>query len=263
MENSEDKIVMDILKLLVDDLYSYINSKEFSNRILQEAPNLSTFPKTRIEGEIQSRMADAVTAWLNTNVHKVVDSVFHDIIPRNADSHEEIINVFENLEGVSTFSNDGSLGLQDVVLTAASSLSWIGYSAAVVGPLLPGILTGLGLYKAVSVGIRYVSNILPEADAIIKYSFKTRVESMDKESLKTFFDQHYDKHLRKFYLNILRERLPAVENNLSFALEEMRKDAYRHDTELNNIKEMSLSMGQFQEDVMNLLESVDTKRSEV
>lgn len=58
MENNEDKIVMDILKHLVDDLYSYINSEEFSDQILKGEPNLSTFSKTRIEGEIQSRMAE-------------------------------------------------------------------------------------------------------------------------------------------------------------------------------------------------------------
>lgn len=103
---------------------------------------------------------------------QVVDSVFHKIIPRNADSHEEMINVFENLAGVSTFCNDGSIGLQEAVLTAASGFAWAGYSAAFVGPLLPGVLTGLGLCKAVSVGIKYVSNILPETDAIIKLSLK-------------------------------------------------------------------------------------------
>lgn len=260
MENNEDKIVMDILKHLVDDLYSYINSEEFSDQILKGEPNLSTFSKTRIEGEIQSRMADAVTAWLDTNVPQVVDSVFHKIIPRNADSHEEMINVFENLAGVSTFCNDGSIGLQEAVLTAASGFAWAGYSAAFVGPLLPGVLTGLGLCKAVSVGIKYVSNILPETDAIIKLSFETRVESMDKESLKTLFVQHYDKHLRKFYRIIFREHIPAVESTLSYALEEMRKDADRLDTEHNNIIEMSLSMTEFHEDVAKLLESIGTKK---
>lgn len=93
-----------------------------------------------------------------------------------------------------------------------------------------------------------------------KTFFETRVESMDKESLKTLFVQHYDKHLRKFYRIIFREHIPAVESNLSYALEEMRKDADRLDTEHNDIIEMSLSMAEFQEDVAKLLESIDTKK---
>lgn len=255
----EDKTVTDILKNLVDKLNSYVNSEEFSTQILQETPNLNTFSKPRIDGEIQSRMTNAVTLWLDINVTRTVISEFDNIIQGNTDGHEKMINVFQNSGGVSTFDNSGILGLQDAVLTAASSFAWIGYSVAFVGPLLPGILTGLGLCKAVSVGIRYVSNILPEADAIIKHSFDTRVKSMDKASLKTFFVQHYEKHLRKFYRDILKEHLPAVDSNLSFALEEMRKDADRLDEEHNVNKEMSQKMCEYKEDVVKLLESVETR----
>lgn len=257
---NEDKIVTDILKNLVDKLNSYVNSEEFSTQILQETPHINTFSKTQIDGEIQSRMKNAVTLWLDINVPQTVISEFDNIIQGNADGHEKMINVFQNSGGVSTFDNDGILGLQEALWTAASSFAWIGYSVAFVGPLLPGILTGLGLLKAVSVGIRYVSNILPEADAIIKHSFETRVKSMDKESLKTIFVQHYDNPLRKFYRNILKEHLPAVDINLSFALEEMRKDADRLDEEHNINKEMSQEMCEIQKDVVKLLESVDTER---
>lgn len=255
----EDKTVTDILKNLVDKLNSYVNSEEFSTQILQETPNLNTFSKPRIDGEIQSRMTNAVTLWLDINVPRTVISEFDNIIQGNTDGHEKMINFFQNSGGVSTFDNNKILGLQDAVLTAASSFAWIGYSVAFVGPLLPGILTGLGLCKAVSVGIRYVSNILPEADAIIKHSFDTRVKSMDKASLKTFFVQHYEKDLRKFYRDILKEHLPAVDINLSFALEEMRKDADRLDEEHNVNKEMSQKMCEYKEDVVKLLESVETR----
>lgn len=170
---------------------------------------------------------------------------------------------FKIVGGVSTFDNDGILGLQEALWTAASSFAWIGYSVAFVGPILPGILTGLGLLKAVSVGIRYVSNILPEADAIIKHSFHIRVESMDKESLKTLFVQNYDNPLRKFYRDILKEHLPAVDKSLSFAQEEMRKNAKRLDEEHHINKEMSKQICQFQEEVVKLLESVDRERPRV
>lgn len=262
-KENEDKIVADILKNLVDKLNSYVNSEEFSTQILQETPHINTFSKTQIDREIHRRMKNAVTLWLNINVPKTVISEFDNIIQGNTDGHEKMIDVFQNSGGVSTFDNDEILGLQEALWTAASSVAWVGYSVAIVGPLLPGILTGLGLLKAVSVGIRYVSNILPEADAIIKHSFDTRVESVDKESLKTLFVQHYDNPLRKFYRDILKEHLPAVDKSLSFALEEMRKDANRLDEEHNINKEMSLHICRFQEEVVKLLESADKERPRV
>lgn len=260
---NEDIIVKDILKNLVEKLISYVSSEEFSTQILQETPHLSTFSKTRIDGEIQTRMTKVFTLWLNKNVPQTVESEFDNILQGNTDVHEKIMNVFQSNQGASAFANDGVLGLKDAVLTAASSFAWVGYSAAFVGPLLPGLLTGLGLCKAVSVGIRYVSNILPEADAIINNSFKIRVKSVNKESLKTFFVQQYDNHLRKLYQNIFKEHLPAVEKKIIFALEEMNKDANRLDEEHIVNEKMLERMCEFQEEVVKLLEEVETKLTEV
>lgn len=254
-KENEDRIVTDILKNLVDKVNSYVNSEEFSTHILQETPHLNTFSKTRIDGEIQTRMTKVFTQWLNKK--------FDNILQGNTDVNEKMMNVFQNSEGASAFVNDRVLGLQGAVLTAASGFAWAGYSAAFVGPLLPGVLTGLGLCKAVSVGIKYVSNILPEADAIINNSFKIRVNSVNKESLKTFFVQQYDNHLRKLYQDIFKEHLPAVEKKFIFASEEMNKVANRLDEEHKVNKEMLRRMCKFQKKVVKLLVEVETKLTEV
>lgn len=250
---NEDKTVTAILKKLIDELYSYVNSETLSTQILQEAPKLNTFSKTRIDGEIQSRMTKAFTLWLEKYLPQTVKSEFDNILKETTDGHEKMINVFQNIVGVYAFANYRILGLQGAVLTAAGSFALLGYSVPFVGPLVPYALTWLGLWKAVHIGIKYVYNISPEADVIVQNSIKTLVKSVTKESLKTFFVKNYDKHLRKFYQDILREHLPAVDSNLSFILEMMRKDADKLDKEHNINKEMSLKMRQFHEEVVKLL----------
>lgn len=98
-----------------------------------------------------------------------------------------MINVFENFVGVFIFCNDGSIGLQEVVLIVVSGFVWVGYLVVFVGFFLFGVLIGFGLCKVVLVGIKYVFNILFEMDVIIKFFFEICVELMDKELLKILF----------------------------------------------------------------------------
>lgn len=228
MQKNADFIVNQILQNLTEGLHGYIHSVEFTNKILQAEPALSSFMKINIDREIGNRIKIATESWITKYVPEIIEEeVKRHIFEKAEELSKELEHLKEKLTGISHTFTTESASVKGVMWTLATGTVCVFnriFWGAVLGPQAAIVISALGLVTSTSAGILDISKLSVDTDMVIQMSFEKRIQSLSFKGVLTIMKERYDCHLRKVYNNIYKKLLPDELQHLKQSMDDVDKN---------------------------------------